>query len=374
MISSYGVTLRREGAGTFRALCPFHQEHTPSFWIDARDPTNEHYWCFGNCGAHGDVITFVMDREGCSFQEACERLSTHGRPPTLEPAPRATARSTERRWERLAAESAEGDVLELALHFYEEQLWRSERAVAYLRTRAVRDDVARAQRLGYADGHSLLHHLRQSPTGNAGQPPLDLAVALGLVVERPAAENEKPIHREFFFDRLIVPELRGGHPIWCIGRAVEDPPSAISPVSSAPEASGRRPRPKYLALPGEKPVLGLEHVIGRGAVYLVEGPLDWLAAVNWDLPAFAICGTHFPVNRLPAIGESLAVYGVFDPDRAGRSAAERFAPLFGSRWRPIRLPNGLDLAELATLGESGRETFRVLVGRARAAAWQELRI
>jgi DNA primase len=35
--------LRRMG-GTFKALCPFHQERTPSFWIDARDPSNEHYW------------------------------------------------------------------------------------------------------------------------------------------------------------------------------------------------------------------------------------------------------------------------------------------------------------------------------------------
>ena len=65
--------------------------------------------------------------------------------------------------------------------------------------------------------------------------------------------------------------------------------------------------------------------------------------------------------------------GVFDPDRAGRSAAERFAPLFGSRWRPIRLPNNVDLAELATMGEAGREMFRSLVGRARATAWQDSR-
>src|ERR1700704_5959124 len=120
--SSHGGVLRREGAGTFRALCPFHQEHTPSFWIDARDHDNEHYWCFGNCGAHGDVITFVMDREGCSFHEACERLTTNGRPPTTGPAARAAAQLAGRSWERLAAQSAEGDVLELALHFYEEQL------------------------------------------------------------------------------------------------------------------------------------------------------------------------------------------------------------------------------------------------------------
>jgi DNA primase len=46
VVASYGIALRRESAGTFRALCPFHQEHTPSFWIDARDGSAEHYfWC-----------------------------------------------------------------------------------------------------------------------------------------------------------------------------------------------------------------------------------------------------------------------------------------------------------------------------------------
>jgi DNA primase len=46
VVASYGVALRRESTGTFRALCPFHQERTPSFWIDARDGSSEHYyWC-----------------------------------------------------------------------------------------------------------------------------------------------------------------------------------------------------------------------------------------------------------------------------------------------------------------------------------------
>ena len=101
-------------------------------------------------------------------------------------------------------------------------------------------------------------------------------------------------------------------------------------------------------------------MVGRHVAYITEGPVDWLAAVAWHLPAFAICGTHFPTERLPALAEALAIYGVFDPDRAGQSAAERFAPLFGSRWRPVRLPNSLDLAELAALGSAGRESQRVL--------------
>jgi DNA primase len=113
--------------------------------------------------------------------------------------------------------------------------------------------------------------------------------------------------------------------------------------------------------------------VGRRAAYLMEGPFDWLAAVGWQLPAFAICGTHFPRERLGALEAATAIYGVFDPDRAGQSAAERFAPLFGSRWRPIRLPNNVDLAELATMGDAGREMFHILVGRARATAWQDSR-
>src|SRR5919199_5698926 len=97
VVASYGIALRRESAGTFRALCPFHQEHTPSFWIDARNNSDEHYWCFG-CTAHGDVLTFVMEREGCSFLEAYERLSTRGRPPAADASARSSPTSTGRRW------------------------------------------------------------------------------------------------------------------------------------------------------------------------------------------------------------------------------------------------------------------------------------
>jgi hypothetical protein len=70
-----------------------------------------------------------------------------------------------------------------------------------------------------------------------------------------------------------------------------------------------------------------------------------------------------PSERLPALADALAIYGVFDPDRSGFSAAERFAP--------VRLPNSLDPAEVAALGVAGREMFDILVGRARSAAWQQ---
>ncbi len=396
VIASYGIAVRRESAGTYRALCPFHQERTPSFWIDMRgDVLENHYYCFG-CGAHGDSITFVMEREACSFQEACERLSTRGRPPVVEPAQRLKEKPPGRCREHLSQtpDCVEAGVLDRAVQVYEKALWENVRAQTYLRKRGVSQEVASTQRLGYADGHSLLKAFDNSHDAGSAEL-LQVAVQLGLVLERAGGDSEKPTYGEFFFDRLIVPELRQGRPIWCIGRAVED--EVMSPVTddtsgpvpifrngspiltlhSAPisafssgSAEARRPRPKYLGLPGEKPVMGLEQVAGRRAAFIVEGPFDWLAATGWKLPAFAVCGTHFPSERLPALAEAMAIYGVFDPDRAGRSAAERFAPLFGSRWRPVQLPNSLDLAELAALGAAGREMFDTLVGRARAAAWQ----
>src|SRR5258708_5116973 len=160
VVASYGIALRRESAGTYRALCPFHQERTPSFWIDARDGSSEHYFCFG-CTSSGDVITFVMERESCSFQEACERLSTRSRPPLLEASPRTAPKSTGRRWEELPADSPEAHVLDLALLVYQAELWRNARAQAYLRLRAVPEDVARTQRLGYAAGGAFLRWLKQ---------------------------------------------------------------------------------------------------------------------------------------------------------------------------------------------------------------------
>ena len=366
VVAAYGIPLRRGGAGRYWALCPFHQERTASFCVDARDPEDPHFHCF-SCSEHGDVIDLVMRLEGCTFSEACERLTHRRRPqPIGEGVRREAPTNSGRRWDLIPPDSAEARVLALAADVFVAGLRASTRAQRYLDERGVSLDLARAQRVGYANGRSLLPALRDVESDDASPGLVELGTELGLLVDRP--DREHPRLREFFFDRLIIPEVRGGRPIWFIGRAIEDAASRSDASSQAP---GCRPRPKYLSLPGERPILGLERVLGRSTAYLVEGPLDWLAGVAWGLPVFAICGTHVPVERLPNLGAAVAIYGVFDPDRAGHSAAERFAPLMGARWRPITLPNGMDLAELAERGEPGRELFQSLVARARATAWRQ---
>ncbi|HEY1158759.1 MAG TPA: CHC2 zinc finger domain-containing protein, partial [Arthrobacter sp.] len=65
------VTLKGAGLGTFKGLCPFHDERSPSFTVR---PQVGRYHCFG-CGEDGDVIAFVQKQDHSSFQEAVEKLA-----------------------------------------------------------------------------------------------------------------------------------------------------------------------------------------------------------------------------------------------------------------------------------------------------------
>ncbi|HAB99907.1 MAG TPA: DNA primase, partial [Parachlamydiales bacterium] len=64
------IKLQKSGAA-YKALCPFHEEKSPSFVIQRGD---SHYHCFG-CGAHGDAIQFLMTHLRMSFFEAVETLA-----------------------------------------------------------------------------------------------------------------------------------------------------------------------------------------------------------------------------------------------------------------------------------------------------------
>ena len=66
VIGQYVATLKKSGRDTYKGLCPFHQEKTPSFNVHE---AKQFFHCFG-CQASGDVLTFVMKVEGISFYEA----------------------------------------------------------------------------------------------------------------------------------------------------------------------------------------------------------------------------------------------------------------------------------------------------------------
>src|SRR6476661_3280351 len=78
VIGSY-FPLKRAGAN-FKALCPFHQEKTPSFMVS---PSRQSFHCFG-CGAGGSVFRFVMDYEHVDFPTAVRRLAARAGVPVIE--------------------------------------------------------------------------------------------------------------------------------------------------------------------------------------------------------------------------------------------------------------------------------------------------
>jgi DNA primase len=337
IVERAGIRLKRSGSHRWQGLCPFHEERSPSFFVDVE---RQHFVCFG-CKARGDVIDFVRLHEHLgTVSEACAWLTGTPEPPMTPQSRAATSNDQpQRRWDRLTLEQQL--VLNTAGALYRDALWRNPRARAYLtEERGLPDWVVRACGLGYADGRSLEAHLRK----HGG---LRVAEDLGLL-RRPEQGEGGRMLRERFAGRIVIPELRGGQPIWFLGRH-----PTLDNV-----------RVKYLGLPGEKPVLGFERAAGRREVYLVEGAFDWLTAVSWDLPAFSTCGTDFPSDRLGWLARARVIFGVFDADRAGREAAGRFEATLGRRWLPIALPEGEDLNDLGRR-PGGRGLFFRLVAGAR---------
>ena len=136
-----GETVQLKKAGTtLKGLCPFHGEKTPSFVVT---PARDTWHCFG-CGKHGDIFTFVMERDGLAFPEALKVLAARAGVEIDERTKREDARNARLR-----------EVLEAAIAFYHAVLTKSkagEPALAYLRGRGFTDETIERHQLGWAPG------------------------------------------------------------------------------------------------------------------------------------------------------------------------------------------------------------------------------
>jgi len=328
VMGRYGIELRAVGRSLV-GRCPLHADGgRPNLHVY---PESQRWFCY-RCSVGGDAIDFIRRQEHLGFVEACERLV--GLPPHPPTPSTGWSLKRERRWDRLTLE--EQVVMNTACALYQHALWREPRALDYLRERGIPGSVIRRCSLGYADGHSLEAYLRH----RSG---LRTAQQLGLLRQPGHVDSGRPL-AEFLAGRIVVPEVRAAQCLWLIGRDLR------------PDGH----RPKYLALSGERPVLGLERAVGRRAVFLVEGVFDYLTAVSWKLPAFSPCGTYLPPDRLGFLARTEVIYGVLDGDDAGQKAAERFGRILGPRFCPLRLPDGCDLNDLAGRSHGRQQFFELL--------------
>ncbi|MDE3076199.1 MAG: toprim domain-containing protein [Chloroflexota bacterium] len=331
VILRYGIDLRSAGS-VLVGRCPFHADGgRPNFTVyPAADAADDSYYCF-RCSAGGDVITFVRLMEGSQFPEACSRLagtelSAWRTSSARRFCQRGRAKPIARR--RTVAELA---CLAAAVELYHNRLLHDSRALGYVVDRGIDRAAIERFRLGFASGHELVAYLRWRHL------PLGAAMRAGLIGSR---------GREALANRVVIPEIRGGQPIWLIGRLIDG--------GQGPDQTEAPPR--YLGLPGHKPLLGWERARRESTAFLTEGPFDWLTLMSWGLPALALVGTNVRPSVVQALTRFDRLYLVLDNDEAGRAAASQFAEALAERAIPVTLPDVKDVSELGERPD-GRAQF-----------------
>ena len=299
------VPLKKAGT-SFKGLCPFHAEKTPSFHVN-RDKGFFH--CFG-CGTGGDVVKFVELQEKLSFPDAVRQLAQRFGIVVPESEDAAEDAAAHARREALLK------IHEIAAAYFRAQLATAggTRARTALEQRGTQPDTIEQLGLGYAlpQREALKHHLSE-----AGQP-RDLVLASGLVVERDGGQTV-----DRFRNRLMIPIRRdSGSVIAFGGRALE-----------------RDQQPKYLNSPETalytkgRTLYGLDltkSAIRRlGYAVMVEGYFDFAQALQAGVsPVVATCGTAVTEAQAKLLKRFASkVILSFDPDTAGENAAARSGEL-----------------------------------------------
>ncbi|MCY4617246.1 MAG: CHC2 zinc finger domain-containing protein [Chloroflexi bacterium] len=326
VVEASGVKLR--GRGRVRqGVCPFHEETEGSFTVFA---DTQRWYCFG-CGLGGDVLDFIQRTDGVDLPEAIRRLQGAVPPSpdaqSCDPTPAPESPSTVR----------DPAILTAAMRCYQRQLQLSQAAQAYLAGRGISPRAAQRLGLGYASGHGLRDWLKQARFDDRR------ILSSGLIGER----------RERFRGMIVVPELVADGVHWLAGRAIW------------PEVS-----PRFQALPGPKPVLGLRRLDCQTPwIVVAEGLFDWLLLSAWGLPACAALGTQGMDKLASSLQGRPRIFLAFDADEAGRAAGDELAGLLGARRAAIvDLPQGIcDVSELGARPD-GRAVFLDQLRRAATAA------
>ena len=318
------VSLRKTG-GTFKGLCPFHQEKTPSFNVNG---DKGFFKCFG-CGAGGDVFKFVELNEKMSFPEVVRHLAGRAgiQVPEVSDGPDDRAAAAER-------EALVG-LHEQAAEFFKEQLATpaGARARRELETRSLMPATIETFGYGFAPalGRDALHARFADQ-----KVPVALQLRSGLVMER---DGGRLVDR--FRNRLMIPIVRDSGAIVAFGgRALED--GQIPKYLNSPET------PIYSK---GRTLYGLSVTKGairqQGYAVLVEGYFDlaqvWQAGMQ---PVVALSGTALSTAQSRILKRFCSKVVIsLDPDAAGRGAAARSSELLvaeGFQVNVALLPEGSD--------------------------------
>lgn len=347
LIGSY-FPLKRAGT-SFRAVCPFHQEKTPSFHVN---PARQSFHCFG-CGAGGGVLRFVMDYEHVDFPSAVRRLAQRAGIPILEDAASAEDGQKQGQRQRLLAIHAE------AAAWFHKALVKSPagaQAREYLKSRGITSEVAKSWQLGYAPDSwdALLEHLRGCRFSDGE------IMLSGLASSKEDRTGDRIYSR--FRHRVMFPIRNDyGEVIAFSGRTLESDPKAAKYVNS----------PETALFTKGKVLYGLDKskrdLIEKNTAIVCEGQLDLISAYEAGIRhVIAPQGTAFTSDQARLLRRYVeTVLLCFDSDTAGKKATSSSLPSLLSQGLSVKvvvLPAGEDPDSL--IRRNGAAAFLALVEKA----------
>jgi DNA primase len=308
LISEY-IQLKPAGAN-FKALCPFHREKTPSFFVS---PERQIWHCFGACNEGGDIFKFIMKIENVDFPEALRIL-----------AKKAGVEIDRRDYHFMSQKTKLSDILRMAAKFYHLILLESplaEKARQYLKERGLKLETIKEFQLGFAPDRwdELYKFLTKK-----GFKEQDIELA-GLIIKStkyPITQVPNPSYYDRFRNRIMFPinDLYG-NPVGFTGRIV--------PWSEDKETA------KYVNTP-ETPIYNKSRILygldkaktfikESDAAILVEGNMDVIACHQAGFKnVVASSGTALTIEQVKLIKRyTNNLLLAFDVDIAGETATQR---------------------------------------------------
>lgn len=329
------VELKRAGSN-YVGLCPFHNEKTPSFSVS---PSKGIFHCFG-CGVGGDVISFIMQKEGLSYPEAIKFLADKLG---------ILVETNEVNKEKYEHRKKLFEINNEAKLFYYKNLLINDIPKDYIKKRNINNNLINKFIIGYADGkNSLYRHLLQKGYQK------DDIIEVGLI-----NQDEKGNVYDKFRNRLMFPiiDIRG-NVIGFGGRALAD--SRAKYMNS----------PQSLAYDKSKNVYGVSNLKNStkvGKIILVEGYMDVISLTNYGFDyAIASLGTSLTHDQAKLIKRYCKnIYICYDGDSAGQNAISRAIEIFKEQDispNIIVIPDNMDPDDY--IKQYGNESFDRLIDNA----------
>ena len=276
-IEDLGVKLKPTSSGKLMGLCPFHDDHNPSLFVD----TEKGYWrCFAGCGS-GSVIDLMMKAEGSDFKETLCRLDDNGKKVLRKDCPSGPPETKDLR------------VLQDAVEYYRKRLLESDRAKEYLKQRGIfSPELVERFRIGYSDG--TIKRLLNEDT-------IHSAKKIGILSE---------FDTEIFSGYLVFPiEDEAGNVVNLYGRLVQ---------------GEGKPNHRYLK-GANRGVFNWQAIKAHKKIILVESVIDCLSVILMGhqncVPLYGTQGLTPDHLDMFKKHETEEIILLMDNDEAGKKAA-----------------------------------------------------